>query len=200
MEVIGEPKGVEVDELAERVFLKAIEIIGGLKQLVEYRNLTWLPSLAKASYAVVYREEAGLTAEEIAEKLGMSKQSVRNMLSADPEEIRKFIEGEEEEISDHKAGGLAKLAYMKLKERGELERVVTLTNEMLEELGILWAGLVLHRVRGVDFPVKKEELRERLKGIIIKEKPVEELLERLPDEIKTPAELLHLLKEAAESS
>ncbi|MDI3502029.1 MAG: transcriptional regulator, partial [Archaeoglobi archaeon] len=104
MEIITEPKGAEVDEIAERVFLKAIEIVGGLKKLVEFRNLTWLPSLAKASYAVVYREEAAMSADEIAERLGMTKQSVRNMLSADPEEIKRFIEGEEEEISEHKAG------------------------------------------------------------------------------------------------
>ncbi len=200
MEVIKEAKGVEVDELAERVFLKAIEIVGGLKELVEFRNLTWLPSLAKASYAIVYREESGLTAEEIAEKLGMSKQSVRNILSADPEEVKKLIKGEEREISEHKAGGLAKLAYIKLKERGELERTTSMTDEMLEELGILWAGVVLHKIKGLDFPVRKEDLRDPLKGILIRGKPVEELLEKLPEEIKTPAELLHLLKEASEDS
>ncbi|MBC7114131.1 MAG: KaiC associated regulatory domain-containing protein [Archaeoglobi archaeon] len=200
MEIITEPKGAEVDEIAERVFLKAIEIVGGLKKLVEFRNLTWLPSLAKASYAVVYREEAAMSADEIAERLGMTKQSVRNMLSADPEEIKRFIEGEEEEISEHKAGGLAKLAYMKLKERGELERTFMMTEKMLDELGVLWAGLVLHRIRGLDFPVKRDELRDRLKGIVVKDKKIEELIEKLPEEIKTPAELLHLLKEASESS
>jgi len=200
MEVITEPKGADVDEIAERVFLKAIEIVGGLKKLVEFRNLTWLPSLAKASYAVVYREEAGMTAEEIAERLGMTKQSVRNMLSADPEEIRKLIEGEEEEISEHKAGGLARLAYIKLKEREELDRTFVMTEKMLDDLGVLWAEIVLHRIRGLDFPVKRDELRERLKGIAVKGKNIEELFEKLPEEIRTPAELLHLLKEASESS
>jgi len=73
--------------------------------------------------------------------------------------------------------------------------------EALEEglnIELLWAMLTLIRVRGLDFPVGKEELAERLKGIVVRGKLVEELLEKIEYPVKSPAELLHKLKVASE--
>jgi predicted transcriptional regulator len=40
----------DIDAMAIRVFLKSLELIGGPRKLIEYRNLTWIPSLMEASY------------------------------------------------------------------------------------------------------------------------------------------------------
>jgi len=113
MEVISKPKDSGIDELAKKVFDKAIEILGGLKRLVEYRNLTWLPSLAEASYVIVLKNEAALTNREIAEKLGLAEQTVANILKA-----KETGTGELEKLDTHKAGALAKLAYKQIKAEG----------------------------------------------------------------------------------
>jgi len=65
--MVVEVKPVEVDaeSLVTRVFLKAIDLLGGLQRLAEYRTLTWLPSLARAAFVVVLREEFMKTEEEI---------------------------------------------------------------------------------------------------------------------------------------
>ena len=122
MEVIAKPKGGDIDKMAEKVFFESIRQLGGLKKLIEYRNLTWLPSLAEAAYVVVLKNEAMKTYKEIAQELGITEQTVKNIATADEEEVIKYIEGEiEERPKEHIAGGLAKLAYKKLKEEGRLE-------------------------------------------------------------------------------
>jgi probable regulatory domain-containing protein len=101
------PVEVDVDAKALRIFLKSIEILGGPRKLVEMRNLTWLPSLMAASYAIVYAKDKNYTAERIAEILGLSKQTVQNILRADPEALKARIEEalqeEEEEKKTHTA-------------------------------------------------------------------------------------------------
>ena len=64
---------ISPEEKVQKVFLKAIELVGGLKQLCEYRSLTWLPALARAAFAVVLKEEYHKTDEEIAKELGITK-------------------------------------------------------------------------------------------------------------------------------
>ena len=121
MEIIKKPKGKNVDEIAEMVFMKGIEILGGLKKLIEYRNLTWLPSLAESSYAVVLRSEAMKTYSEIAKELGIAETTVKNILSADEERVLDYIKGDEEKRpKEHIAGGIAKLAYKALKTNGKI--------------------------------------------------------------------------------
>ena len=111
------PVETNIDELAMKVFLKTIEIAGGPRKLIEKRNLTWVPSLLEASYAVILQKN-GKTAEEIAQFLGIGSQSVRNILRADPEALKKklqeTLEEEGKEIKTHVAGGLAKLALEQL--------------------------------------------------------------------------------------
>jgi|Deesub1362A_J573_1020465.scaffolds.fasta_scaffold15244_2 hypothetical protein len=122
MEVIARPtrpKG-SIDWMAEKVFFKSIELIGGLRKLIEYRNLTWLPSLAEAAYIVVLRNEAFKTYKEIAEELGITEQTARNIATADEEEVRMYLEGRVGR-REHIAGGLAKLAYAELKRSGALD-------------------------------------------------------------------------------
>ncbi len=201
MEIIAKPKGgANVDKMAEKVFWEAIKLLGGLKKLVEYRNLTWLPSLAEAAYVLVLKNEAFKTYREIAEYLGITEQTVKNIATADEEVVRKYLEGElEERPKEHVAGGIAKLAYRKLKEEKRLEeQEVEIYHDEIEALGIDWAIHVLARIRGTHFPIEKDELKERLSGIIVKGKNIEEILEKIEYPVKSPAELLHKIKVAAE--
>lgn len=196
MEVIAKPKGGNIDKMAEKVFFESIRMLGGLKKLIEYRNLTWLPSLAEAAYVVVMKNEAFKTYKEIAKELGITEQTAKNIATADEEEVKKYIEGElEERPKEHIAGGIAKLAYKKLKEEGRLdEEEVEINHDELEVLGVDWAVHVLAKIKGLDFPVEKDQLMERLSGMVIKGKKAEEILEELEYPIKSPAELLHKIK------
>jgi len=195
-EVIARPRGGDADKMAEKVFHESIRLLGGLRRLVEYRNLTWLPSLAEAAYVVVLKNETFKTYSEIARELGITEQTAKNIATADEEEVGKYIEGElDEKPKEHIAGGIAKLAYRKLKEEGRLDtEEVEIRQEEMEVLDIDWAVHVLTRIKGLDFPVGKEQLAERLEGLIIKGKKVEEILEKLEYPVKSPAELLHKIK------
>ena len=115
-ETISTPKGSKsIDELAEKVFMESIKVAGGLKKLIEYRNLTWLSSLAEAAYVVVLKNEALKTNKQISEILGITENTVRNILSADEVKAKEFLEGKIEEFNEHKAGAIAKLAYKNIK-------------------------------------------------------------------------------------
>jgi len=191
MEVINTAvREIDVDALAEQVFYESINILGGLRKLIEYRNLTWLPSLAEAAYAVVMKEELMKTHKEIAFDLGLTPQTVQNILRADAQEVEKFIKGEIEKVDEHKAGGIAKLAY----ERVKKDKRITIKEKELEVLGVDWAIKVLTRLRGTDFPLDKEQLLERLKGVIIKDKPFEEIVNEIKFPVNTPAEVLKEIK------
>ncbi len=196
MEVITRPRGGDIDRMAEKVFLESIKLLGGLKKLVEYRNLTWLPSLAEASYVVILKNEAFKTYREIAEILGITEQTAKNIATADEEEVKRYIEGElEERPREHIAGGIAKLAYKKLKEEGRFEtEEVEMRREEMEVLGVDWAVHVLARIKGLDFPVEREKLEERLRGMVIKDRRIEDILSELEYPIKSPADLLHKIK------
>ena len=81
-------------------------------------------------------------------------------------------------------------AIRKLEERGELPLVTG-------RRGINWAVEVLKRIRGLDFPVKKEQLKERLAGLRWRGVDIDRILDEVPkDEFQSPAELLHELAEA----
>ena len=165
----------DVDAIAVRVFLKALEILGGPRKLVEYRNLTWLPSLMVASYAVVLSNESYKTADEIAQFLGSTKNTIRNMLKAETEILKEKLKGEVEvpksKIKTHTAGALAKLAYEEIKNgRENLEIFSHYLKEFSEIYEINWPIEVLRNIKGLDFPIKKEVLIEKLKYIKIENK------------------------------
>ncbi len=195
MEVIAKPKGGNIDKMAEKVFLKSIEMIGGLRKLVEFRNLTWLPSLAEAAYVLVLKNEAFKTYKEIAEELGITEQTAKNIANADEGEVKKYLEEGLERPREHIAGGLAKLAYRELKESGALdEEEIVMKEQEIEALDIDWAVHVLARIKGLDFPVELKDLEERLKGLVIKGRKIDEVIGNLRYPIKTPADLLHQIK------
>ena len=194
MEIISKPMGGNIDEMAEKVFMESIRILGGLKKLVEYRNLTWLPSLAEAAYVVVLKNEAVKTYGEIARMLGITEQTAKNIATADEEKVKDYIMEGGERPNEHIAGGIAKLAYRALKQRGELDKI-ELKKEEAEALGIDWAVHVLAAIKGMDFPAEKEALMERLKGMSIMGKDAKEILEAIEYPVKNPAELLHKIKE-----
>ncbi|NPA14487.1 MAG: bacterio-opsin activator [Aquificae bacterium] len=197
-----QPLEKDLEHLVTRVFLKAIDIIGGLQKLAEYRTLTWLPSLARAAFVIVLREEYLKTEDEIAEFLGISKNTVRQILRADPQmalykiqHMEELTPEERKQLKVHTAGGIAKIAYKLIKEGEEpkiFEYYCTLTTEALE---VPWAYLLLKRIKGTHFPIKSpEELIEKVKGIVIKGIPAEEVVKNLDYPIKNPAELLHKIK------
>jgi len=182
--------------MAEKVFMESIKILGGLKKLVEYRNLTWLPSLAGAAYVIVLKNELFKSYGEIAEELGVTEQTARNIATADEDKVRKYLEGELERPSEHIAGGIAKIAYRRLKEEGRLdEEEVVMAQKEMEVLDIDWAVHVLARIRGLDFPASKEQVAERLQGMVVKGRAIEEILDEIEYPVKSPAELLHKIKE-----
>jgi len=205
------PKEADYDTLALRVFLKAIEIIGGPRTLFEYRNLTWLPSLMEAAYAVVLKNEAFKTDDEIAQFIGITRQTVRNILSADPETVLKKLKGElqSREVKVHTAGGLAKLAYQEVKRGNDnIAFVASVCEEYVKKYmesayscpdsGFVWPVYVLKAIKGLDFPLENPGLlEERLGDLEVKGIPVKELLGKISFPVKSPAELLHKLALAA---
>ena len=198
MEVINRPIGGEnIDRVAERIFHESIHLLGGLKNIVEYRNLTWLPSLAEAAYVIALKNEAIKTNREIAEYLGITEQTVKKILSADENKIKSDLGGEGEKDREHIAGGLAKLAYRAIKEqRDNIEERVSIMEESARSLGIDWAVHVLSNIKGLDFPIDDANiLKERLGGFVVKGKKMEEIVDSLEYPISNPAELLHKLRE-----
>ncbi|MCD6489442.1 MAG: bacterio-opsin activator [Thermodesulfobacterium sp.] len=206
---IGAPvtSEAEVEHLVNRVFFKAIELLGGLNKLAEFRTLTWLPSLARASFVVVLKEEYMKTDEEIAYKVGLTKNTVRNILRADPElalqkikAMEELVNEEARELKVHTAGGIAKLAYKEIKEGRDAQTLLqfssTLAEDLVRGLDIPWAYLVLRKTKGIRYPINSpEELKEKLAGLTIKGIPVEEIINNLQYPIKNPATLLHEIKE-----
>jgi len=196
----------DLEHLVNRVFFKAIDLLGGLSKLTEFRTLTWLPSLARAVYVVVLKDEYLKTEEEIAQKVGITKNTVRNILRADPtvamEKIKKLedlVKEELKELKVHTAGGVAKLAYKMVKEGSEAEVFVHFCTLVAEDvaraLEVPWAYMVLKHLKGVKYPIQDSSvLKERLKGLKIKTHPAEEVVEKLRYPIKTPAILLHEIK------
>ncbi len=204
--MVIELKPIEVDAepLVLRVFLKAIDLLGGIQRLAEYRTLTWLPSLARASFAVVLREEFLKTEEEIAQEVGLTKQTVRNILRANPElalykikNLEELTQEEKKELRVHTAGGIAKIAYKLVKEGSEESGIfLEYCTQAAEALDIPWAYMVLKRLKGSHFPINSaSDIKDRVSGIRIKGRKAEEVLEELSYPIRNPAELLHRIKE-----
>lgn len=101
-----------IDMRAMQAFMKAMGEIGGPRELFEYRNLTWLPSLMESVYVIILDEETDMSRQGIADELDITEQTVTNILGADIEETRSMIEEKEHREEDyHFAGGLAKIAY-----------------------------------------------------------------------------------------
>jgi probable regulatory domain-containing protein len=172
-------------------------LVGGPKEIIIYRNLTWIPSLIQASYAVVLFEEMGKTYDEIAEYLGLTKQTVRNMLRTDVELVKKKLKEEikGEGVKIHTAGALARWAYEEIKKGNESISYLTGVFEHVSELiEISWPLEVLRRIKGTHFPIKRDELKDLLKNIEIEGKSFEEIEHKLPEEIKSPAVLLKEIK------
>jgi probable regulatory domain-containing protein len=194
------PRPVEERDLEAtvlRVFLKVIDLVGGPKALAEKKRLTWAGSLMTAAYVIVLAHEGMKGEEAIAKELGLSSTAVRQILRADPEAALKRIQemGEGEALRTHVAGGLAKAAYRAIRQGQEEPRVLGYFLERFAEaMGIPWAVLVLKAVKGLDFPVGKEVLLERLKGFRLLDQPAEAILERLEYPVRNPADLLHQIR------
>ncbi len=195
-EVITKPTK-NVDEIADRIFKECINVLGGLRKIVEYRNLTWLPSLAEASYVVAMKYEGVMTSREIAEKLGITQQTVKNILEADEKIVEQYLRGEIEKADEHIAGGIAKLAYKRVKENADSsEEWIEHMKTGAEILCVDWAVHFLTKIKGTKFPITSEnELIEKVGKIKIMGKDFEDIAKKIAYPIKNPAELLHKVKE-----
>ena len=202
MVVEMQPVEKDLEHLVTRVFLKSIDIIGGLHKLAEYRTLTWLPSLARAAFVIVLREEYLKTEDEIAELVGITKNTVRQILRADPQmalykvqHMDELSPEEKKQLKVHTAGGIAKIAYKLIKEGEEpkvFEYYCAVTTEALE---VPWAYMLLKKIKGTHFPIQKpEEILEKVRGLTIKGVPAEEVIQNIEYPVRNPAELLHKIK------
>ena len=196
------PVEKDLEHLVTRVFLKSIDIIGGLHKLAEYRTLTWLPSLARAAFVIVLRGEYLKTEDEIAEFVGITKNTVRQILRADPQmalykvqHLDELTPEEKKQLKVHTAGGIAKIAYKLIKEGEEpkvFEYYCAVTTEALE---VPWAYMLLKKIKGTHFPIQKaEEILEKVRGLTIKGVPAEEVVQNIEYPVRNPAELLHKIK------
>ena len=197
----------EVNYLAERVFFKSIDLLGGLKKLAEYRTLTWLPSIARASYAIVLKEEYFKTEDEIAEFIGLTRNKVRQILRADAnmaiykiEHLDELTEEEKKQLKVHTAGGIAKLAYKYVKAGEDSQTVMEycrqISTEAVAQCDAPWAYLVLKNIKGTVYPIKEpKELEEKIAHLEIKGISVKEIIKNLHYPIKNPAILLKEIKE-----
>ncbi|MFN4319370.1 MAG: bacterio-opsin activator [Aquificaceae bacterium] len=204
MVIVAQPVEQDLEALVLRVFLKSIDVLGGLSKLADYKTLTWLPSLARAVYCVVLREEYLKTEEEIAQRVGLTHQTVRNILRADPstvleklKSLETLMEEERKELKVHTAGGVAKLAYKLVKEGHEEPKVfLQYCERVAYALDIPWAYMVLKKLKGTDFPINSaEDILERFGKVYIKGRTAGEVLREIDYPIKNPAELLHKIKE-----
>ena len=197
----------EVKYLAERVFFKSIDLLGGLNKLAEYRTLTWLPSIARASFAIVLKEEFLKTEDEIAEYIGLTRNTVRQILRADPnmalykiQHIDELTTEEKKQLKVHTAGGIAKLAYKYIKAGEDSQTVMEycrqISQEAVAQCDAPWAYLVLKNTKGTHYPIADAKvLEEKIGHLEIKGIKADEIIKNLHYPIKNPAELLKEIKE-----
>ncbi|NPA03949.1 MAG: bacterio-opsin activator [Epsilonproteobacteria bacterium] len=202
-----------LERLVERVFFKSIDLLGGLKHLTEYRTLTWLPSLARAAFVIVLREEYLKSEDEIAKYVGVAKSTVQKILRADPNaalyKIEHFDELDEKErkrLKVHTAGGVAKVAYKLVKDGQDSKTLLDYCHNIaIDTLKTTacdapWAYLVLKATKGIHYPITKaKELEERIGKLDIKGVKGATIAKALAYPIKTPAQLLHEIKEFFET-
>jgi probable regulatory domain-containing protein len=201
----------ELESIVARVFFKGLDLLGGLNNLAEYRALTWLASLARASFVVVLKEEYMKTDEEIAEIVGMAKNSIRNILRADVQaamyKIQRIDELTAKEKSDlkvHTAGGLAKLAYKFVKEGKEAHMLseywIRAGVKIAQICNIPWVQKILNGIKGIRFPIEGPDvIIEKLKNISINNISIEEAVSKLSYPVNSPEELLCKVKQYVEA-
>jgi probable regulatory domain-containing protein len=192
--------------MTERVFFKSIDLLGGLNKLAEYRTLTWLPSIARAAFAIVLKEEYLKTEDEIAEYIGLTRNTVRAILRADENlamyKIQHFDElttEEKQNLKVHTAGGVAKLAYKLVKDGQDSETLMeycrSISQEAVAQCDAPWAYLVLKNIKGVKYPIQNAKELKQIEHLEIKGISAKEILPNLHYPIKNPALLLKEIKE-----
>ena len=196
----------EIKYLAERVFFKSIDLLGGLNKLAEYRTLTWLPSIARAAFAIVLKEEYLKTEDEIAEFIGLTRNTVRQILRADPnlaiykiEHIDELTTEEKQNLKVHTAGGIAKLAYKLIKDGQDSQTLMeycrAISQEAVAQCDAPWAYLVLKNIKGIKYPITSANELKNIENLEIKGIKANEILPNLTYPIKNPAQLLKEIKE-----
>jgi len=193
----------DLEALVTKVFLKSIDLVGGLKQLALYRTLTWLPSLARAAFVIVLKEEYLKTDLEIAEYVGLTRNTVRNILKADPElalyklqHLEELTKEQKKQLKVHIAGWIAKIAYNLIKQWQQPQVAKYFACDTAQALDIPWAYLLLKRLKGHHFPINSwDELKDVAEGIKVDWVDLSEILKNIPYPVLSPADLLHKIKQ-----
>ncbi len=204
MNVHFKPTEENTEVLILRVFLKGVDILGGLQNLVEHKIANWLPSLLIACYTVVLKEEHMKTEQEIAQQLNITLQTVKNILRAEPSKATMGVitaegvsEKEGKDMNIQTAGSVAKIAYRLIKNGLDDVRLsLELSKSLVKALDITWAYLILKKLKWNDFPIESpQDIKEKVKKVYIKGRLAEEVLEELDYPINTPLDLIKLIKE-----
>lgn len=119
-------KPSDVDDKAMRVFVKSLELAGGIGDLVKTGTHAILPALLESSYVIVLKNEKHQANDEIADYIGISTGEVSEILEAPTEGAAiRFTQSSDEDIPEigNAAGGLAKSAYQVIR-REEQNRVI----------------------------------------------------------------------------
>ena len=193
----------DLEALVTKVFLKSIDLIWGLKKLVEYRTLTWLPSLARAAFVIVLKEEYIKSELEIAEFVGLTKNTVRNILKADPQvalyklkHLDELTAEQKKELKVHIAWWIAKIAYKMIKEGQEPTVAKYFAHSTAVALDIPWAYMLLKRLKGHHFPIERsEDILDAAETINVNWISLTEILQNVEYPILSPADLLYKIKE-----
>ena len=193
----------DMEALVTKVFLKSIDLIGWLKQLAEYRTLTWLPSVARAAFVIVLKEEYLKSELEIAEYVGLTRNTVRNILRADPDlaiyklkHLEELTAEQKKELKVHIAWWIAKIAYKMIKEWQEPNISKYFVQDSCKALDIPWAYLLLKKIRGVHFPIMEVDvLKDKVKDIKVEWKELINFIDKIEYPVVSPADLLHKIKQ-----
>ncbi len=193
----------DMEAFVTKVFLKSIDLIGWLKQLAEYRTLTWLPSVARAAFVIVLKEEYLKSELEIAEYVWLTKNTVRNILRADPDlamyklkHLEELTAEQKKELKVHIAWWIAKIAYKMIKEWQEPNVAKYFAESVCQSLDVPWAYMILRRIRWIHFPIMDYDLlKDKVKDIKVNWKDLIEFIDKIEYPIYSPADLLHKIKE-----
>jgi probable regulatory domain-containing protein len=108
------PQRSPADDRVTELFMKSVEALGGMRQLVDQRRLALLPELLESAYVLVMQEDEHRTPREIADQLSVSMETVENILAAPADTAMERAGGElPTELADREsvAGGVARHAY-----------------------------------------------------------------------------------------
>lgn len=100
-----------------RLFMKSVDLVGGLRGLAERHRLDSLTELMESAYVWVLHEEERRSAEEIADYLALDTATVNAILNSRIDDAIERFQGKralDQQERDATAGGVVRLASRRL--------------------------------------------------------------------------------------